>query len=262
MVTYHTYTVTFSHKSAHPENAEITNPCAACTAEEICSTVVDLGEFGEMEFLSPASRSAPPARRVIVTSSAGLAAEQGPRLPLRPPPRPTASTEHPEYKGGMSRDEHHGARGDSPPGRHKALYDFLPNAKQAPYRATRSSPRDTRSASVPTNSERSSFKKLLNHHVPKRMVIEVSYFGTGNECYDTQSTQRLQPRIFGVYELIGYEKKAPVWKHCREDLVIHNGNVDGERGYALSGPNPRASSAPGSLLAASRALPHPPRALL
>ena len=121
-------------------------------------------------------------------------------------------------KGSMSQADHHLGGSDSPPGRHKALYDFLPNA---------------RSGSVPGEK-----RVALKKQIPKRIVIEIPVMSHRD---DRDSTQNLQPRIIGVYELVRtYDpqgvsgRKAPVWKHCREDLAIQQGDVEGEKGWIIA----------------------------
>lgn len=118
----------------------------------------------------------------------------------------------------MSQADHHLGGSDSPPGRHKALYDFLPNA---------------RSGSVPGEK-----RVALKKQIPKRIVIEIPVMSHRD---DRDSTQNLQPRIIGVYELVRtYDpqgvsgRKAPVWKHCREDLAIQQGDVEGEKGWIIA----------------------------
>ena len=118
----------------------------------------------------------------------------------------------------MSFADHHLGGSDSPPGRHKALYDFLPNV---------------RSGSIPAEK-----RIALKKQIPKRIVFEIP---TLSHRDDPAATQNLQPRIIGVYELVRtYDpegtngRKAPVWKHCREDVALLEGDVDGEKGWIVA----------------------------
>ena len=184
-----------------------------------------------MEFLTGAdrSKSAPAMRKTVASNAPDKSSSGSANSPGVRPPRATSSAilatvEENNY--GITWDDHHDANGASPPAKHKALYDFLPRLK---FQVKDDD--DMRAESV--QMIREAKREAANKQIPKSIVVEMSHSD------DPLSTQRLQARVMGVYNLIraSVEKAkppAPVWKHAREDLVLLQGDVDGEKGWIIA----------------------------